>query len=529
MRDKGKPEGAGSRLRAFFFAEHPFFLPAGVVLTVFLITRLPFFIYYPVVGIGHDTGDYLVLAKAIGSGTLPHFIIRTPGYPLFIWLVTSFCDRWLAVIFVQNLLTLASSLFIVFAVLRLSPRLALPAALAMCGYVGSSQVLLHDTYTISDSLYANSLIFTVALLLLALNRSRPLTLLCLSAMMAITILVRPAGMYLVAIYLFILVYLFLNRFTRAELRCFAPPLPIMLLALCTYNFFTIGEFAISPWGDAAFVGATILYWEQDPSLPPFVNNALKGLPDSYKKVGLTADDMVTLKTSWNVASLSHLYGKSSDPLIHGEGWGFGSRFTGGDFLQNRMYIRQVSLMAIRRHPILYIKYCWANLVTYWTGIALNTDFYSAVAVRGSMTYVTKNRGYEKWKAKEFADSPPPVGVLIGPSGTPQNVTLASTSLSSLHRGWQSLHWKVFQRLFWVWAYFATFILSVGKLIRSRGRNLGAFILCTLGLTAIGASLVICLIARSVERYSYPTQFICYLSVALLPLLWVSKGTRRDAV
>jgi hypothetical protein len=511
---------------AMFHARHPLLLPAFVLIAVFLITRLPFFLYYPVVEIGHDTGDYELLSDTIRSGILPKFIIRTPGYPLFIWLVTCFSNRWLAVILVQNLLTLFSSLYLVLSVLRLTPRLALPAALAMCGYVGSSQVLYHDTFTKSDSLYANCVIFSIGFLLSAMSRPRPFALFCSSAMMAITILVRPAGMYLVVIYLVVLAYLAWNRFSRSEFVLFALPLPIIILALCTYNLFTIGEFAISPWGEATFVGATILYWEQDPSLPPFVNNALKELPDSYRKVGLTDEDLLTLRNSWDTGSLFRLYGRASDPLIHIERWGWGSRFTSGDYLQNRKYLRQVSLMAIRKHPALYLKYVWTNLVSYWGDIGEDTDIYPILTIRSSINYVTKNRGFEKWKAKEYADALPPEAVHLGPPGRPNDVTLEPTFLGLVHRVWQSWHWRIFQQTIWNWAFLAVLVLSVIKLIRSRGHHQGAFILSVLGLTVIGACLVICLLARGIERYSYPTQFICYLSVALLPLLWMTPKPGR---
>jgi len=63
-----------------------------------------------------------------------------------------------------------------------------------------------------------------------------------------------------------------------------------------------------------------------------------------------------------------------------------------------------------------------------------------------------------------------------------------------------------------------------KLVRSRGRHLGAFILTVLTLMALGSAAVVCLVETACDRYSYPTQFIYYLSVALLPLLWTMLKT-----
>jgi hypothetical protein len=60
-------------------------------------------------------------------------------------------------------------------------------------------------------------------------------------------------------------------------------------------------------------------------------------------------------------------------------------------------------------------------------------------------------------------------------------------------------------------------LSAAQLGRLRGRHPGAFLLLVLTLIPLGASLVVCLVEVATDRYSYPTQFICYLLVALCPL------------
>ena len=65
------------------------------------------------------------------------------------------------------------------------------------------------------------------------------------------------------------------------------------------------------------------------------------------------------------------------------------------------------------------------------------------------------------------------------------------------------------------------VLSVTQLVRFRGRHFGAFLLLVLTLIPLGASLVVCLVEVATDRYSYPTQFVCYLSVALAPLLFAA--------
>jgi hypothetical protein len=532
-RNHDLPEVAAIRRAASSASKHPFILSAAILTAVFLITRLPFFVQYPVVGITKDTDTYSYLTDVLNSGKFPHFVMRTPGYPLFIWLVTFLSKRWLAVIVTQNLLTLLSSLCLVYAVSLLRRQLALPAALAMSGLVGSSQALFFDTSALSDSLYASSIVFSIALLLMAVARRGPIAFLGSSAMMAFTILVRPAGMYLIVIYALLLAYMLWNRFPRAASASFALPLPAALLALCGYNYLTIGAFVISPLNELYLVGATILYWEPDPALPLYVNDALKKLPESYREVGLTGDDFATLRTSWDADLLYGVFSKSYNKLTNKQRWGNGNRLSDGltegpspgAYLRNREYIRQLSLKAIRNHPSLYAKFVWANMLHYLNNITSRADAYSAIAARAQGVDGANEQG-RLYPAKDLADSPPPGAIQLGAPVGQAAVVWSSTPLGKLGLTWQEWHWDVFGRLFWVWAWLAVMIMSAGRFIRSRGRHLGAFILFLLGLVVVGACLEVCLVELGEQKYSFPTQFIYYLSVALVPLLWLDVDSSR---
>ena len=493
---------------------------AVILLAVFLVTRLPFFWYYPRVDLSQDSGSYLDIANSMRAGKWPHFIFRTPGYPVLIWLVTSVVDRWLAVIFVQNLLSLAGSLAIVYAVRRLRRSLALPAAIAMCGFLGSSQVLIYDISVLSDSLYTSTILLAVAALFLAFTAETRAWFALASAAMALAILARPAGAYFAVIYAVVLVFLLWNRFRPAAVLWFAAPFPAILLGFCAYNFATIGQFVISPFAEANLAGATALFWEPDPSLPPLVNKALEGLPDSYEKTGITKDDLRLVRTSWDTGPLFEIYAKAYNRLVWSAGWGSGTRFGSGDYLHNRTYIRDVSLVAIRRHPVLYAKYVWVNLVTFFEGIGYKFDVYSSLRYRARGQLPGEARAYDQ-KAAAGVPAAAPAGDQGPPAAAP---TIAERALGRLQLAWQGLHGLVFQNVLWTWAYFAMLALSLAQLVRFRGRHLGAFLLFVLALVPLGASLVVCLVETATDRYSYPTQFVCYLSVALFPLLFAA---RRD--
>ena len=502
-----KPEGAGPvGARASVLLDPPFLALALVLLGVFLATRLPFFWYYPRVDLSQDSVSYLDIANTMRAGHWPRFIFRTPGYPVLIWLVTSCVDRWLAVIFVQNILSLCSCLFLVYSVRRLRRPLALPAALAMCGFLGSSQVLIYDISLMSDSLYTSMVIATVASLTLALALGRAAAFSLVSALMAAAILVRPAGAYFAVIYAVILAYLAWNRFRPGAVVAFAVPFPAILLGFCAYNAATIGQFVITPFAEANLAGATALFWEADPRLPDRVNKALEGLPESYERTGITREDLELVRTSWDAGPLFEVYAKAYNRLVWSAGWGSGTRFGPGDYLHNRDYIRQVSLIAIRRHPDLYAKYVWVNMVSFFEGIGYKFDFYA------SMNYRT--RGQTPADARAYARE----GAGAAPADDAPRRPTAERALRGLQLAWQGIHGAVYQTVLWTWAYAAMFVLSAARLVAARGRHEGAFLLFVLSLIPLGAGLVVCLVETATDRYSYPTQFICYLLVALAPLL-----------
>jgi hypothetical protein len=526
VRHRSEPEIAAARAQARRFGgwvlARAFPIGACLLLAIFLISRTAFFTCYPVAGLAPDTATYASLANTLHHGGWPHFLERTPGYPVLIWLTTAVVDRWMAVVLMQCLLSLAAALFLVYAVSRLSRILALPATVAMGAFLGGSQSLIYDTTVLSDSFYASCIVFSAACLLLALTEGRPRDFSLASLSMALAILIRPAGMYFIVIYFLLIGYLLWHRWPRKALAAFALPFPVVLALLCAYNYGTLKEFVLSPAAETNLVGATVLYWAPDPSFTPAINRALADLPASLQRAGLSADDLATIRRSWNPAKLYDVFSRSYNFLVHREGWGTGKRFGSGDYLESRAQLRQVCLRAIRRHPDLYLKFVYANTVVFFEGIGYPFDFPSVLSARALQDFANTDRGFDLASAKEYRFGQPPAAVTITHSPAGPQALLASTVFGRMQIDWQFWHQRLFESRFWMWAYFVVFSLSVLQLGRHRGNHFGAFILFLLASIALGAAGVICLVEEALDRYSYPTQFIYYLAVTLCPLLWMKQ-------
>ena len=159
---------------------------------------------------------------------------------------------------------------------------------------------------------------------------------------------------------------------------------------------------------------------------------------------------------------------------------------------------------------------------YFVTIESRFDFYGNIVARSNLLYQQK-RYFPVWYAgeyayvgKEYTDASPPSGIFVSPG---DGVTLSNTRLKSLHSLFEKWHQAIFHTWKWSIVCLLIFICSLVKLIQSKGKHEGAFLLFVLAASVFGSSLVVCLVEIALERYSYPTQFIYYLSVALVPLLF----------
>ena len=159
----------------FFQKNRTLLFSYALFLVPFLITRLPYFLYYPVAIFNPDDGGYYQIADQIGKGFWPHLSIRTPGYPLMLKLVFAFFSTNFAVIVLQHLLTLAAALFFIYALTRSFPRhrfLPVAGALSLAAYVSSGIQSVADSTLMTDSFFASFLLFAFAVLFLGILKKR---------------------------------------------------------------------------------------------------------------------------------------------------------------------------------------------------------------------------------------------------------------------------------------------------------------------------------------------------------------------
>jgi hypothetical protein len=386
--------------------------------------------------------------------------------------------------------------------------------------------MMYDCAGIAESLFTNMIILSHSFLLIGFAKRRAVFFALASLSIASVILVRPAGLYFFLTWTMVLCYLAWNKYSRADMLSFFTPFSFLLLALCSYNKITIDHFTLTPFGELNLVGATALYWESDPALPPEINDALKDLPNTLAKAHFGTEQKTILQESWDPHLLFPVFANSYNILIH-DGWGLGQKFGTTDYLQNRSNIRKLSFLAIRKHPDIYAKYIYTNLFYHFYAIGFRFDFYAAISPMAKQHYLGVNRAYSPAAAKEYLNATPPATVrIVGDLGH-QIVEIPMTNLRLIHELWQSAHRKIFHNRLWLVPYFGVLILSIVQLVRHRGHHLGSFLLLVLTISAIAAASLVSLVEPSLERYSYPTQFTYYLCLVLVPFLGMKTHIAID--
>ena len=503
--------------------------PLALSLSMFAIAviahRAWFFLDVPLPGVQPDSVTYYTPARDLLSGHWPRFEVRPPAYPILLASVLGTTRSLIAVTMVQTLLTIASGLVLIAGAHRLRRSVSIWVALAMTGFATGFWPLQQDTSILSESLYATSLIFGLGFLMNAIARGGSWWFAAASASLALAILTRPAGVFLVVPYVFTVIYLLRTGRSRREAAAFAMPFALLLVGLAAYNRAMARTFNVTAWGEANLAVATFTMWEPRSDFPEDVNRKIVAIRDF---IGLSAAERHTLETTWSPTVLAPVFLKGFNvPALDT------ALTIAPTYVESRPWIRTIALSSIRSHPATYVKFVWSMAYLFVVdNIRWRADF--ADFIRGrALTLLTQAGQAEQRQRPDtneliahHFDAARAYGIAIGEAcAVPDGVgRIAPTWPRRAYRLLQRARDVIFGHTVWVALYLVVFVAAAVRLAAARGRHEGAFVIVTVGMCAIGAALVVCLVEYAGHRYSYPTEFIYFVVVALSPLL---RDARTD--
>lgn len=178
-----------------------FYVSFLIVFIPFIISRLYFHLAFPQIGIVPDTTGYYTPVWQALHGISPSFDFRNPGYPLLMLGGMIFSGKLIHIILLQSLLSLLSSLFFMKEWQHIFPRHHWLFAAAISLFLISDEYLQLKSSLQSETAFTSFIWMSVALMIRSF-RKRPAYWLHLSGLaIAFTILIRPAGVFLIPLWL----------------------------------------------------------------------------------------------------------------------------------------------------------------------------------------------------------------------------------------------------------------------------------------------------------------------------------------
>lgn len=498
---------------------------SAVITAVFLLTRLMYYLYYPVIDISADSASYCAIALKMLDMSFPLFDMRTPGYPFLLTFVFLFSKNFILTYVFQSLIALFSALFLYRAICKYYTSAALYFAAAISVFISSTFFLVLEFSVLSESLFVSFIMINCSYLLKSLKEKRNSYWILFSSASALLIIIRPAALFLIPVILVILIYFIFNKYDFRKYLSLLLPLSVIIFSLCTYNYFTLKKFTISPAGDLSFFATTILYMEESPDYPPAINSAIKMTLDSIPK-----KEKAYVKDPKEIRKLFRIF---NDNLFRS--WRFVGFVMKEDsaltYMDIQPFLSQITKEAILRYPGVYTKILIANLFQFLNNISDEMKFFNQLSRSYQRIYAdnyyVKILEDEYWEqfysdhnmASEVIDL---YNIQVKEHGNFQYITYSDgavhfqeTLLKQVYEIYEKNCNYLFRNIIWIFIFLITFTLNTYMVIRTKFKDPGSFIPFIFGFMFMMNALFISILGTSITRYSYILEFILYFSIPFL--------------
>ncbi|MDQ3193513.1 MAG: hypothetical protein M3P82_00800 [Bacteroidota bacterium] len=504
-----------------------------LVLLVFIITRVQYFLYYPVLVLSSDSASYCAAAFDIMDFHSPVFDIRTPGYPLILSLVWMLSKTVYVLALAQSLFTLAVSIFFLWVIDQIYRSLTFLSAISLSVFISSSYYLILEVSLLTEGIFVSTLLLSSGLLMLALKKNQICCWALYSASVALIILIRPAGLFLIGVMAVIFIFFWLNKYKFKFYLSLVLPFAAIIFSLCMYNYMTLRLFTITPFGEANLSGVTLLFMEPSPEYPQLVNDAIKNTLDSVPR-----SDINYVRNSSGISKLYYTFNDNfyrqvslTENLMKAD--------SALNFVAIQPIIRKISIDAIKNNPKIYAKFVMSNFLFFFYNVKVDMNYYEELSGILQKTYVEKKYIREletgKWRqiSSDKTDNEK-IRLFFTEETLKQNdleyveiseaggIELKPTFLKSLYEGYESVYNFLFRNFLWLILFGAVFIISIIKLIKSRFRDVDAFIPFLFCIIYITKAILVSLVEVSLTRYSFTVEYAVYFSLPFLVLLLKSK-------
>jgi hypothetical protein len=506
-------------------------------LTVFLATRLPFFVTHFVIELDGDYTSYAEEAEKLFSWVWPDFSIRPPLYPLLLAFGRLIGVDAFGILLAQSVFTALTGCAFLLATHRWRQEYAVLALVALIGAHCSEQWLMFDTTMSPDSVYANFLLLIVAALMLLASTRNLWFAIVASVLAGLAVWARPSGVVLLGVEILLAGFgLFgvradqrwRSRLTGALL---VPSIALMFI-LSTVNYFGAAKrFEFSVWGEMNLAASTMFLWKERTDYPDAINQDIARI-----RGFISAGDMEVIRHEWSPEALYPAFCSAFTTYFKAQRL-FPNYIQGPNYFDRPTYMRErpvmrlVSLNSIAADPVLYSKYVFLNLYLYLTNNRIETfkSFLQIQSGGGFFGSPLQDRHAGLLSRSKTLDAGGSVW-FFGEIGKAEVKSAAQSTyqedsvLKRVGQGWFSVQKILFRN--WLWP--ATFVLSTMPiLILAIRRDTDFLVFGGALLMTCGSAMLTSLVEISITRYSFVTLPQFYFCGAFG--IWFVFGWLADAV
>ncbi len=526
-------------LKNFNNSKHIFLYSSMMVMMVFLVTRLQYFLDYPVFVFSSDSASYCDAAFNIMNLHAPLFDIRTPAYPLFLALVWTFSKSMFTLALTQSVLTIICSLLFLFMIYRSYRSLTFLFAISLSVYISSSYYLVLEKALLTEGIFVNVLLLSAGTLIVAIKKNCLSYWILFSLLSALLVLIRPAALFLAGIFLMVAIFFFINKFGLRYYAALVIPSAVILLLLCSYNYATIRQFTITPFGEANLSGVTVLFMEESPEYTPLVNEAIRNTLDS-----IPGKSKSYIRNSFGISKLYHTFNDNFYRQVNLTEY-LMKRDSSINFMTVRPILKEISVDAISKHPEIYMKFFASNFIFFFNNVRIVMDYYDQMLNIYKRTVFDKKYIEElesgRWRQVSSGKSDHREIIKffeeeVNKQNGLENVIISGDSSAEFKRTFSGLMYSYYEKVYnflfrnflWVILYGVVMIVSAIGLLKSRFRDRDYFMIFLICSIFVIKAIFVSLVEVALVRYSYTVEFAIYFSLPFIFLILKKKKNTQPA-
>jgi hypothetical protein len=496
-------------------------------LVSFVVARLP---YYTLVNLPYLYDDTPVYIGNVDELTHGGFGLRglPLGYPVFLWLCKQISSDIVFVTYMQSIVTFATGILFLMLIKKSFENLLIPAALALSIFTSSLLFVHFETTILTECLFANAVVLSFGSLACVLTKMSTKRLLMFSASVAIVMLVRATGIFLVPIWLGVFGYVVYSTRSVKAAACFVAPLLLFYVSLAALRSISNTEQKSTAGLIPALATNTLSYITSDPDLPSHVNELI----DSYVLPLQDPRQTEYIRNGKDVVQISGLY-----LLYQRYSTGFTDSLlakNNGSYTGLNSDLKAIFNTALRKHPEDVFRFFEIQFIHYFDSFDYRRT--SAYPFFESFLTCFRNARIVNYSQHQYNRTG-----YVGDWAHFAAPQFRATELQSLYDGvtndgqaklagaFFSLHHKMYRNKYWVYAAAFFSVVSIWlswKKTPKRSLALFVLLICISNLVY----MVVVSVNVSMIRYNFPLHFAFYSTVLfgfalLLQALFSKRGSK----